>query len=84
MDCRDEYTGEVKALVEEVLNVTEIVNVLFTDWIHNNKNRKNDDKIKSVLSMLCKYCIYVEARARKIKLQIEKDEGSEIEYDISR
>ena len=64
--------------------MTEIVNVLRTDRIPNNKNRKNDNKIKSVLSMLCKYCIYVEARARKIKLQIEKDEGAEIEYDISK
>ena len=64
--------------------MTEIVNVLRTDRIPNNKNRKNDNKIKRVLSMLCKYCIYVEARARKIKLQIEKDEGAEIEYDISK
>lgn len=82
MKYADECMGEVKALVDEVLNVTEIVNVLRTDWLPNNEKGENDDKIKSVLNMLCKYCIYVEARARKIKNQIEKDEGVELEYDI--
>ena len=82
MKHTEEYTVEVKALVDEVLNITEIMNVMRTDWMPNNKKGENDDKIKSALSMLCKYCVYVEARARKIKGQIEKTEGAGFEYDI--
>ena len=73
--------GEVKKVVRDVLNISEAVNILRTELLQENE--KNNDKIRSILYMLCSYIREVEARAKGVKFEIEKDEGAEIEYDIS-
>ncbi|MBO5098828.1 MAG: hypothetical protein J6C16_01525, partial [Clostridia bacterium] len=80
MKYRNEYMGEVKKLVNDVLNITEAVNILRTELLQ--ENGKNKDKIRSLLYMLCSYCRDVDVRAKGVKFEIEKDEDAEIEYDI--
>lgn len=82
MNSKDKYTKEMKILVDEILNVTEMLSVVRKDWLPDNKNGKNDDKIKSMLNILCKSCRTLEAKARSVKQQIKKAEGPEFEYDI--
>ena len=74
--------GEVKKLANETLNVTNTLNVIRNDLIPNNKFGKYDEKIKSLVNMLCTYAMHLEARARTVKFEVEKDEGPEIIYDI--
>ena len=74
--------GEVKKVVRDVLNISEAVNILRTELLRENDKEKNNDKIRSILYMLCSYIREVETRANNVKLEIEKDEDAEIEYDI--
>ncbi len=83
MKYRDEYMGEVKKLVDDVLNISEAINILRTELSRENDREKNNDKIRSILYMLCSYMREVDVRAKKVKFEIEKDEGAKIEYDIS-
>ena len=72
MKYRNEYMGEVKKLVNDVLNITEAVNILRTELLQ--ENGKNKDKIRSLLYMLCSYGRDVDIKARRVKFEIEKDE----------
>ena len=73
--------GEVKKLVNDVINISEAVNILRTELLQENE--KNKDKIRSILYMLCSYIREVDVRAKGVKFEIEKDEGTKFEYDIS-
>ena len=73
--------GEVKKLVNDVINITEAINILRTELLQENE--KNKDKIRSILYMLCSYIREVDVRAKGVKFEIEKDEDGGIEYDIS-
>ena len=73
--------GEVKKLVNDVINISEAINILRTELLQENE--KNKDKIRSILYMLCSYIREVDVRAKRVKFEIEKDEDGGIEYDIS-
>ena len=73
--------GEVKKLVNDVINISEAINILRTELLQENE--KNKDKIRSILYMLCSYIRAVDVRAKGVKFEIEKDEDVKFEYDIS-
>ena len=62
--------GEVKKVVCDVLNISEAVKILRTELLQENE--KNNDKIRSILYMLCSYIREVDVRAKGIKFEIEK------------
>ena len=84
MKNSDKYMEKAKKLANDVLNITEAVNMLSTELLCENDKDRNNDKIRSIFYMLCSYCKEVDVRPKDVKLEIEKDENAQIEYDIPR
>ncbi len=74
MKYRDEYMGEVKEVLNDLLNMTETIKIIRTDLLTDNYHGKNNDKIRSLIHLLCSYGRDVDIKARRVKFEIEKDE----------
>lgn len=66
--------GEVKEVINDLLNMTETIRIIRTDLLTDNHHGKNNAKIKSLIHLLCSYSRDVDVKARGVKFEIEKDE----------